>query len=358
MNGEAGKQFLEEYLVKTNKLFKSYLERKIREAKKVGDLPGQLISDFSEIAQKGKKIRGSLVVLGYKAAGGRDEKAILDTSLFIELLHTGLLVHDDIQDRDVIRRGLPTIHKRYWDKAKELGLGKDAYHYGISMAINAGISAYFLAMDKLLNGNFPMKRIVRAGRLTADYITKVAHGQALDVSNIFMNNKSEEELLNILRYKTAEYTGVLPLLVGATLAGKEDEKYLEALRQYGLCLGWAFQIQDDILGAFGDEKRIGKSVGIDFREGKVTLLVLHLAKNGTRQQKEFLKRCLGNKSITNEDVRELQEMLKEAGSYDYVVKMGWNYVKRGEKYVSLITKSRRLQKIFTSLLYFMMERAL
>lgn len=357
-DGQLGKEFLLDYLKKTDPLFKKYLDTKVREAGKVGELPADLINAFSDIARKGKKIRGSLVVLGYKAAGGRDEEEILDTSLFIELIHSGLLVHDDIQDRDTIRRGLPTIHKKFEEKGRELGLGGESKHYGISVALNAGISAYFLGFDKLLENGFPRRRLVKAARVTADYITRVTHGQALDVSNNIITNKSEDELLNILKYKSAEYTGVLPLLVGAILAGREDEKYLSAIREYGLCLGWAFQIQDDILGAFGDEQKLGKSVGIDIKEGKVTLLMLHLAKQGNSSQKKFLQHVLGNKNITKADVERMQQILKDAGSYDYVVNLGWSYVRRGEKIIPTITDNKKLQAIFRSLLYFMMERTM
>lgn len=357
MDGQLGKQYLLDYLVKTDPLFKKYLDKKIREASKIGELPADLLTSFSEIARKGKKIRGSLVVLGYKAAGGTEEQEILDTSLFIELIHSGLLVHDDIQDRDNLRRGIPTIHKQFEDKARLMNLGPNSKHYGVSVALNAGISAYFLAFEKLIENGYPRRRLVRAAQITTDYITRVTYGQALDVSNVLINNVNQDELLNILKYKSAEYTGVLPLLVGAVLAGKEDEKYLKTLREYGLCLGWAFQIQDDILGAFGDESKLGKSVGIDIKEGKVTLLMLHLAKNGTPKQREFQRKMLGNKNITRADVVKMQEILKASGSYDYVVKLGWDYVRKGEKLVPQITDNKKLQAIFKSLLYFMMERS-
>lgn len=358
MDGDLGKKYLQEYLSKTDLLFKKYLDRKIKEAERLGALPAEILKSFSEITRRGKKIRGSLVVLGYSAAGGNDERAILDASTFIELIHAGLLVHDDIQDRDVVRRGLPTIHKEFETKAKNSQvLADEAKHYGLSLGLNAGISAYFIAFDKLLNSDFSPERLYKAAQITSEYIIRVSYGQALDVANVIINNINQHELLNILRYKSAEYTGVLPLLVGAVLAGKEDEEYLKNLREYGLCLGWAFQIQDDILGAFGDEIKIGKTVGSDFKEGKVTLLMLHLAKHGNSAQKAVQKQVLGNKKITKADIAKIQQVIREAGSYDYVVNLGWSYVKKGEKLIPKITKDKKLQEVFRSMLYFMMERA-
>lgn len=357
MDGEVGKNFLTDYLKKTGPIFERYLVQKISEVKEIGELPSALLSSLSKITRKGKKIRGSLVVLGYKAAGGTDEKAILDASLSIELIHAGLLVHDDIQDRDDIRRGLPTIHKEFSDLGQKARLGKESAHYGLAMGINAGISAYFLGYDKLLESNFPEERLTKAARITADYILRVSHGQALDVANVLINNINQEELLNILKYKTAEYTGVLPLLIGASLAGKSDRLYLKALKEYGLSLGWAFQIQDDILGAFGNEETLGKPVGSDFREGKVTLLMLHLAKHGTPEQKRTQQQILGNKKISKEEISLMQQTLRDCGSLEYVKNLGWDYVKKGEKLIPSITKEAELQNIFRSLLYFMMERA-
>jgi geranylgeranyl diphosphate synthase type I len=357
MKENPAKEYLAEYLKKTDPLFIDYLNKKVKEARAIGKLPANLLSRFSKIARKGKKVRGFLVVLGYELAGGKDKKAIYDVSIFIELLHAGLLAHDDIQDQDEIRRGIPTIHTQYEKIGKQLGLGKLSKHYGESMGMNVGISAYFLAFDKLLSSNFPPEMIVKAGRMCADYITRTAHGQSLDVSNIFIKNTKEKELLNILKHKTAMYTGAFPLLAGASLAGLDDKKKLKAIENYGLNLGWAFQIQDDILGTFGDEKKLGKSVGIDIAEGKVTLLALHLIKHGAGKHKKFLKSLMGKKRITQSEVEEIKKVYTEVGSYDYVVDLGWKYVKEGKKQIPLITKDKKLSNILDSFISYMMERA-
>jgi len=358
MSQNLAKKYLEDYLKKTDPLFEKYLQGKIKEAKQIGQIPADILQKFSQIARKGKKVRGFLVVLGYELAGGKNKKEILNASLFIELVHAGLLVHDDIQDQDVIRRGIPTIHTQYENIGKNLKLGKLSKHYGESMGINAGTSAYFLAWDKLLSSKFPSDRLVKTGLLCGNYITRTAHGQSLDASNMFIKNTKESELLNILKYKTAEYTGIFPLLAGATLAGLKDKKRLSALRKYGLYLGWAFQIQDDILGTFGDEKKLGKSVGIDIAEGKVTLLALHLIKHGTKKQKKLFKELLGKKNITKKNVKDAQTAFKEAGSYDYVNNLGWEYVKKGRKVIPQITKDKKMTKILDSFISYMMERTL
>ncbi len=357
MNQKTGLSYLQDYQTNIQPLLEKYFQKEIAKAQEAGKLPANLLTSFYQLASKGKNIRGFLVTLGYKAAGGKNKKDILDASLFIELIHTGLLVHDDIQDKEDIRRGLKTIHNQFQDEGKRIGLeASEARHYGMSLALNIGASAYFLGMEKLLNSNFPNDRIVRASRIATEYLVRVTHGQVLDIANFSKSNPNKEELLNILRYKSAEYTGVLPLLVGAVLAGKDDKKYLDNLLKYGLAFGWAFQIQDDLLGAFGDEKKLGKSVGIDFKEGKFTMLMYYLFKNGTKEQKAFQAKALGNQNLKPKDVRKMQEILRESGSYDYVVNLGWDYVKQGESIIPKITQDKKLQETFHLLIRYMMER--
>ncbi len=358
MNGRIGKKYLENYLQKTSKSFDKYLYKRVAESKEIGLIPAELTQKFAEIAKKGKRVRGALVVLGYEAVGGTNFRAIYEASQFIELGHTALLVHDDIQDHALLRRGLTTIHKQFEKTGSQAGIGKASAHYGISIAIDAGILGYYLSWEKLITAGFDPKHIIQAGKLYADYIVRVSHGQTLDIANTHLHKTSQTELINILRYKTAEYTGVLPLLVGATLAGLEDKQVFRDLMQYGLSLGWAFQIQDDILGTFGDENKVGKDVGIDIKDGKVTLLMLHLEKHGSPKQKAFLAKTLGNPKATDTDIKKLQKMLREAGSLEYVKNLGWKYVEKGKKYIPRITADHAQQKTFESLLYYIMERTL
>lgn len=350
------KQYLAEYLKKTNPLFEKYLQEKIKQAQSMGKIPGELVKNYAAMARRGKKIRGALIVLGYQIGGGKDLESIYDTSLFIELFHTGILAHDDFMDQDNLRRGLPTLHKQFEKLGTKFKLSVLSTHYGESMAVNAGDFAFYLSWQKLLNGNFSPERLLRAGKIYADYIICLAEGQALDISNVNFENITEQGILKVIRYKTAEYTGVLPLLVGATLAGMDNERKIQALRNYGLALGWAFQIQDDILGTYGDEEKTGKPLGSDLREGKITLLTFHLMKQGTGKQRLYIKKLLNDKKVTEKDLLKTRKMLKEAGSYDYVVKLGWKYVEKGKQVIPVVTQNQRLKMILESLLIYMMER--
>ncbi len=225
MINSLAQQYLENYIQQTKSILQTYLQKKIKESMRIGEVPAEVLENFAAIVQRGKKVRGALVVLGYELAGGKDLKAIYDASLFIELFHTGVLIHDDIMDKDVMRRGLATIHTKL----------------GVSLAICAGDVAFYLSWDKLLASNFSSEKLVKASKLYAQYVIRLIHGQAIDIKNFSLDQATENNILNILKYKTAEYTGVLPLLIGATLAGLEEPKKLNLLKEYGISQGWAFK---------------------------------------------------------------------------------------------------------------------
>lgn len=358
MNANLGEKYLADYSRKTKPLLDSYLKEKIRETKKINKYLAELIKQTYELSKGGKRVRGSLVTLGYKAAGGKKYKAILDTSLFIELFHTGILIHDDFMDRDDFRRGVTTIHKHFEIIGKRISIKSSASHYGNSMAINAGDIAHFLSFEKLSSANFDSKVIIRALNLYSQYLVRVVYGQTIDITNTSLRYKKKKDVLNILRYKTAEYTGSMPLLVGATLAGVKNKNRLKLFNDFGLAFGWAFQIQDDILGIYGKEKKLGKPVGSDLKEGKNTLLMLHLAKHGTPEQKAFQRKILGNESVTKKDLAIMQKVLKESGSYQHTIDLGWKYVRKGKKIIPQLTEDKNIQNILDSLITYVMQRAM
>ncbi len=356
MNQKKAIKYLSWYKEKTNPLFIKYLSRKIAEASTIGSIPKEVTDRLLKLVLRGKKVRGALMVLGYKAAGGRNEAAILEASLFIEMFHAGLLIHDDIMDQDELRRGLPSMHKQFKGLAKKYNVKTPADKYGESLAINVGDIAFFIAMEKLFESDFVPERITNSARIFSRYAIRVGLGQALDVTNSPIQLSKESEITNIYKLKTAEYTGALPLLIGATLADCSDRTTIESLREYGLCLGWAFQLRDDLLGLFGDAQQLGKPIGGDIREGKRTLLLLQLMKRGSSKDKKILLKVFGNNNITKTELEKLQVSLRDSGSYQYIVELGEKYIMKGKKQIQNITNNRDIQTIFTGLLELTMAR--
>ena len=355
MNGSQGKKFLIDYTKKARPILLKLLDQQIKENKSVGKVPQELLKSFKKISSHGKGVRGALAVLGYRSGGGKQVEEMVKTSIFLELVHASLLVHDDIMDRDDLRRGEETVHKTFERYGEKIGVSIPPNHYGESLAICLGDYIFYLGNKVLLDSKLPKKNVLEAFKLYSKYLMRVGMGQTLDMTVSSIKNPTEEDLLKVLWLKSGEYTCLLPLSVGAALAGVTDKKVYKAMEGYARCFGWAFQIQDDILGIYSDEKTLGKVIGSDIKEGKVTLLVMHLRKNGTKAQKNLLNNYLGKK-INKKDLEVIRKLFKEAGSYDYVKDLGWKYVKGGKKYISKITKDNKLQDIYESLLYFVMER--
>jgi geranylgeranyl diphosphate synthase type I len=356
MDGSLGKNYLKQYISDIRPLLASFFEEEIPNSADLGAVPQQLMEAFRDMISRGKGIRGSLVKLAYLACGGSNEDEITRVSPFMELFHSAILVHDDFMDRDPLRRGHETIHTQFEKVGERLGVKIPNGHYGNTMAVCIGDAGIYLSWKMLLSGNFPSEDLLRASNIYTDLIVRLALGQSLDMSITGTDDIKEEDVLKVLWTKSGEYTALLPLRVGAALAGEQDADRLEALENYARCLGWAFQIQDDILGLYAEEATLGKPVGSDIREGKNTLLMLHLRKNGTPEQLEFMERVLGNSDITEDDVKAMKQLLKDAGSYQHVLDLGFNYVEEGKKYIPQITENEELQNILESLLVFMMER--
>lgn len=356
MTGDIGKKYLLEYSEKLAPVLDSFLDEKIDEALKISKIPAELLKRFKEISSRGKRLRGGLVALGYNIAGGQNPNVELGGGLIMELFHAALLVHDDIMDRDSLRRGVRTIHKQFEDIGKSIRVRGDPAHYGESMAGCLFDAIFYMTWEKLLSLPCTPEHIFDAGKIYTKYALRTAWGQSLDVTTTSLESLNEDDILKVISIKSGEYTTTLPFLFGAALGGLKDKKVRAVMESYSLALGWTFHIQDDLLGMFGNDEETGKPSDGDLKEGKNTLLMLHLHQHGTDEQRVFQKQVLGNSDITKNDVEKMREVLKSAGSYQYVVDLGWKYVEKGKNVIPQITENSKLKTILESLITYMMER--
>jgi geranylgeranyl diphosphate synthase type I len=214
----------------------------------------------------GKRLRALFAYWGFTGAGGDpDSPLIIDVGAALELIHLAALIHDDVMDASSRRRGLPTLQVTFANLHRRLGWPGDADQFGLAAAIVLGDLALFHA--DLLLANAPAD----AHRIVADLKLEMAMGQFLDLRATAACEADAETALRIALYKTARYSVEQPLHLGACLAGRLGELAPE-LSLYGVPLGIAFQLADDLLGAFGDPDQTGKPVGDDARQGKPTLL--------------------------------------------------------------------------------------
>lgn len=293
----------------------AYFDAVIKDVAKEDDLVADAIGNAKEIVLAGgKRLRAAFMYYGYLGAGGTEEEKILDASISVELIHAFLLVHDDIIDRDEIRHGVPTLHRRYEEFAKKHFLGNDHVHFGESVALILGDMLNAFGNDIIFRAAFPPERVLRALSRLQGIVSSTVIGQARDVYIEYMRSAKEEEILQMYRNKTAKYTVEGPLHLGAILAGSGPD-LLEKISAYAVPLGTAFQIQDDILGIFGSEKRIGKPVGSDIAEGKMTLLVSRALRDGTADQARRLRQILASgEGLSDADIAEFRAIIEDTGA--------------------------------------------
>lgn len=358
MDGSIGKAYLKDYTNKTQPILIEVLDNEIEQASKYGIMQKKLLESFKEVSLGGKRIRAALINLAYLACGGTQIEEIIKTSLFIEIFHTSLLIHDDYMDNSPTRREHPTVHVRFRSEAEKMPKKIDANLYGSSMAICLGDVAFFTSWNLLAQSKFPRERIQKAFDVYNEVVHRLVYGQISDITFPGLNNISNKEVLDMLWIKSGIYTSELPLVIGAVLAGRKEDKELEVVKNYAKCLGWAFQIQDDLLGTFGLEEILGKPTTSDITEGKNTLLINYLRNNGSKEQVSFLEKVLGNKNATPEDVNRLKDILIECGAKDHITKLGYKYVEEGRRYAKNITTDKKIGEVLESLLFYMMERTL
>lgn len=290
--------------------------KQIKDQKRPHELLEMAKNLRSFVLRSGKRIRPILFYYGYLVAGGKKKKEILKTAISVELVHSYLLIHDDIIDQDSFRHGSLSMHCKYEKEYQNRFKNKQLKHFGTSMAIVVGDLASAFGYEVLTSSDFSGSLKIKALDKLNDIISNTTLGQALDLILEMRESINLKEIFEMQRYKTAKYTIEGPLHLGAILAGA-DEKLLGSISRFAIPLGVAFQIQDDIIGVFGDENKIGKPIGSDIREGKKTLLIFKAVEKATEGQKKTLDRALGNKNITIDEIKTVRNIIVSTGSLEF-----------------------------------------
>jgi geranylgeranyl diphosphate synthase type I len=243
------------------------------------------------IGSGGKRLRPLFCLLGHRAAGGDVDERAVRAATALELLHTFAIVHDDVMDRSRTRRGVAASWVYFAAQHREARFRGAADAYGTSAAVLLGDLALVLADAALLGSGFEGEPLMLALRRYARMRTEVVAGQYLDVLAAHRGTTDEREARRIAVLKSGGYTVEGPLHIGALLAGAGPE-LLTTLSRYGVALGEAFQLRDDVLGVFGEPEVTGKDRDSDLREGKRTVLV---AKAQAMAENEDDRRLLGDR---------------------------------------------------------------
>lgn len=356
------KKYLTQYVEQANQALESYFREKKKlaleitkdEVKEI-DIPNQMMSTYRNFCSGGKKVRGSLIQLGYLSVGGKNLKEITKTSIAMDIIHSGLLMHDDIMDRDEMRRGEKTIHLKYQGFHQKFLSKGDQEHYGLSMAIDLGDIGFTLCFELLARSQLPNENKIKAIEFLSQTLLRTAVGQGLDVTYELTESISEDDVMRVHLNKSAYYTISGPLSVGALLAGA-DKKTLEAIKNYGNPVGIAFQLRDDELGLFSNEETLGKPIGSDIRQGKITVLRVKALENANPEERKFLGYAYGNRDLTDKEISRVREITKKTGALEYSQKLSRKLVEKGKKFVPKITSDPEHQDTLVNMADFMITR--
>lgn len=335
------------YKVKVERSLKAFLDSEKKKARKISPFLTEFVDRLEEftLRSSSKRIRAFLVKVGYESIGGKEAAAIVDVSAAIELIHSYLLIHDDIIDQDEIRRQGLTVHKYFDNYHKKRLVHGCSKHFGMSMAILNGNIGCYLANSLISQSKLPAEKKALAIDRLNRILLETNYGEVLDVYNEAKKSASEKDVLLVHKYKTSKYSFEAPLHLGAILAGA-NKKQLRVLTQYAIPAGLAFQISDDILGVFGSKKEIGKPVDSDIREGKQTLLYHEALKRLKRKDKNWLLKHYGQSGLSNRQISRIKELFKECGSLEKSVKLLNKYAIISKKELSgsghIKAKSARL----------------
>lgn len=269
----------------------------------------QLIPTIGNYIQNsgGKRIRPAVLLMAARMAGYQGEQAILYASV-VEFIHTATLVHDDIIDESEVRRGRQAVHSR-WGNDITVLLGDFLYIKSMSLA---------LTQDRL--------DIIR---LLCDVTLRMIEGELYQLTKNGVVDLAEEEHFDIIRRKTAYlFAGCAKIggMLGETTLEQQD-----ALWDYGFNIGMAFQIVDDLLDFTGEEGALGKPIGGDLREGKITLPVIHLLSRDDEQADALIRGVVNTRSVTKDEWRDIRALLDRYDSIEYAQRTAVDFVERAKK---------------------------
>ena len=275
-----------------------------------------LFKSINEFARRGgKRIRPTLFVIGYLGYAEKTAPFLYRSAVSLELLHDFMLVHDDIIDKSDTRRGQPSMHAVL---NKYLKNRHDIKFTGEDLAIIAGDVIYAMALRAFLSVREEAKNKEASFKKLIEAVLYTGTGEFIELTLNLKNIDAitKNDIYKVYDLKTANYTFSTPLVMGAALAGAAKNE-IKKLYNYGIYLGRAFQIQDDILGTFSEESEIGKSNLTDLREAKRTILIWHAYNHSDFKNKAAIKNMLAGKMIKKNDLVKMREIIRASGALTY-----------------------------------------
>lgn len=309
----------EEFRDQVGAVLTQFIDDKRRDLAPLGADMAPLFEIAQQYVSGGKRLRPAFAYWGWRAAGGSPKRrdAMICAAAAIEFVHASALVHDDVMDDSDTRRGQPAAHRQF-ARIRPAGTAvRQTTQFGTMGAILLG-DMLLSWSDELFNRSELKPKALARGRVYFDKLrTEVVAGQYLDVLAQTSGKSSPADAMRVVRYKAAKYTVERPLQFGAALAGA-DRSLIRALSAYGIPLGEAFQLRDDVLGVFGETRVTGKPSGDDIREGKRTLLMARAYAKANPAQRKVLDVNFGQPRVDAQGISGVQDVLRESGALQAV----------------------------------------
>ena len=305
----------------------------------------------------GKRIRPLLTIATYNGITNKIAEEIVRPSVGIEFLHNATLIHDDIIDKDDFRRGNPAFHYRFQQYHLKNQFEKtDATDFGTSIGIIGGDTTFILGADAYFNQDFTRDLNLNSIRYYRQAFSEVIHGVLIEIDMVNKKSLSIDEYIQMISLKTGALIEKA-ILIGANYA-QIEKKYTLLLSTYGINLGIIFQIIDDILGTFGDEKVTGKPTDGDIREGKRTCLLIKAISRLETEKKDQLVNLISKSEISGEDIQKVKDLFLEADAINICKTLATKYYEEASEALDKLKAVINVSEIefFENLLKFVLER--
>jgi geranylgeranyl diphosphate synthase, type I len=314
----AGPARLEEIRHQVASALDGFLGRQRAALAAIGDDLLPCLDAMQGLLAGGKRLRPAFCYWGWRAAGGQDCPEIYAAAASLELLQASALVHDDVMDASDTRRGQPALHRQFSARLAAANPAA-AEQFGTAAAVLIGDMLLSWTDQMYHASGFPAEVLQRGQRALDAMQTEVAAGQYLDILSQATRNSSVGEAMRVIIFKTAKYTIERPLHLGGLLAASSPataEAVSGVFTEYGIPLGIAFQLRDDLLGVFGDPARTGKPTSGDISEGKRTVLMALARERASASQARLLEERLGDRTLTRAGAAEVKAVLTDTGAVD------------------------------------------
>ena len=336
---------LDRYGALIEKRLKDYFARAVKEAKGYHPFIEKVYSDLEEfVFRRGKRLASCSTLLTYKGYMGKVDDRILNVCVGVEIYRHCILVHDDLVDMDNLRRGGRTLHKTFMENYDS--------RFGEGTAVFVGNIAYSLAVRAIIDSGFPEEKVVSLLLLLSRGYQKVNESQILDL--LFEYKDVDVNEWYIMASKRAASLFEVTMLIGAILGGA-SESDLKILEEAAMNIGYAFDVQDDIIDTFAQEEKYGRLPCGDVALGKKPFHVICALNSANRERYRILRKFLGNRTFSREDIDLIRTVIKESGGLEAAKKTSKKHAEKARVLIAQTSLRDDVKEFFNSFIAYIEE---